>query len=206
MITDSRSHILRNLQEAIKRIFDLICASCGLIILSPLFCLVALLIKLDSEGPIFFTQMRGGRGGIHFKIFKFRTMYADSETKGLGYKTHSKDSRITRVGRVLRKTSIDELPQLINVIKGEMSLIGPRPALTIQTDRYTDYQKQRLSMRPGMTGYAQVHGRNLISWDEKIEMDVFYVKNFSLWLDIRILLKTIKVLLDTTTVYDTTNV
>lgn len=188
-------------QRIVKRIFDFISSLIGLIILLPLFLIVAILIKLDSPGPVFFKQTRGGKNNKYFEIYKFRTMCNNAEKMGLGFKTNSNDSRITKVGSFLRKTSIDELPQLINIIKGEMSIVGPRPALPVQTDNYSNYEKKRLDVRPGVTGYAQVNGRNSLSWAQKIELDRFYVENFSIMLDMKILFKTIGVVLKPNEIY-----
>ena len=188
-------------QNVVKRMFDFIASLLGLIILSPLFLIITILIKIDSPGPVFFKQVRGGKDNKYFKIYKFRTMCNNAEKMGLGYKTNSNDSRITKVGNILRKTSLDELPQLINIVKGEMSIVGPRPALTVQTDNYDPYERKRLNVRPGVTGYAQVNGRNSLSWDEKIELDRYYVDKFSLLLDIKILFKTIGVVLNPSQIY-----
>lgn len=194
------------MSKIFKRMIDIIGSSIGLILLSPLFLIVAILIKLDSQGPVFFTQTRGGMNNKHFKIYKFRTMCNNAESIGMGYKTNSSDSRITKVGNFLRKTSIDELPQLINILKGEMSIVGPRPALTVQTDNYNEYENKRLEVKPGITGYAQVNGRNSLSWDEKIELDRYYVENFSLFLDVKILIKTVGVVLKPNQIYTDTEV
>lgn len=190
--------------KILKRIIDISGSIIGLVLLSPLFVIVAILIKLDSQGPVFFTQTRGGMNNKHFKIYKFRTMCKNAESMGMGYKTNSSDSRITRIGYFLRKTSIDELPQLFNILKGEMSIVGPRPALTVQTDNYNEYESKRLDVRPGVTGYAQVNGRNSLSWDEKIELDRYYVENFSLFLDIKILFNTVGVILKPNQIYTDT--
>lgn len=189
------------LQHAVKRIFDFVASLLGLIILSPLFIVIAIFIKIDSPGPVFFKQVRGGKDNKYFKIYKFRTMCNNSEKMGLGYKTNSNDPRITKVGHVLRKTSLDELPQLINSLKGEMSIVGPRPVLPVRTDKYGPYERKRLNVRPGVTGYAQVNGRNSLSWDKKIELDRYYVENFSLALDIKILFKTVGVVLNQNQIY-----
>jgi lipopolysaccharide/colanic/teichoic acid biosynthesis glycosyltransferase len=188
-----------NIYQRLKRVTDAICAGLSLILLAPLFLVIGLLIRLSSPGPIFFCQERASRGGVPFRILKFRTMYvAPAPTRGF---QPSDDPRITRVGRWLRRLSLDELPQLINVMRGEMSLIGPRPALVYQIERYDSHQRRRLDVRPGITGWAQVNGRNSLSWEEKIEFDVWYVDHCSLWLDLRILLKTIGAVLDQSGVY-----
>ncbi|WP_058486639.1 sugar transferase [Defluviitalea phaphyphila] len=192
---------MRILQIIIKHILDKIIAFILLIIMSPIFLLIALGIKLTSKGPIFFIQKRVGKDGKDFFIYKFRTMVTNAEKMGTGIYTEENDPRITRIGKILRKTSLDELPQLINIIKGDMSIIGPRPTLRYQVEKYTPYQMQRLKMRPGVTGLAQVNGRNSLPWAKRIEYDVEYVNNYSLWLDIKIMIKTIKVVLTAEGVY-----
>jgi lipopolysaccharide/colanic/teichoic acid biosynthesis glycosyltransferase len=183
----------------LKRGIDLICAGLGLIVLTPAFLILGAAIRLDSPGPVFFRQERTGRGGGPFRIFKFRTMYvAPRPTQGF---QSGDDPRITRVGRLLRRFSLDELPQLINVLRGEMTLIGPRPALIHQIERYDARQRRRLDVRPGITGWAQVNGRNSLSWEEKIELDVWYVDHCSLRLDLHILLKTASAVLDQSGIY-----
>lgn len=183
----------------LKRGIDLICAGLGLIVLTPVFLILGAVIRLDSPGPIFFRQERAGRRGVPFRIFKFRTMYvAPRPTRGF---QSAEDARITRMGRWLRRLSLDELPQLINVVTGEMSLIGPRPALIHQIERYDTQQRRRLNVRPGMTGWAQVNGRNSLSWEAKIELDVWYVDHCSLRLDLHILLKTARAVLDQSGIY-----
>ncbi|NLI70317.1 MAG: sugar transferase [Firmicutes bacterium] len=174
----------------IKRSVDIVGSSIGLLILLPLFLIVALVIRMDSPGPVFFLQERSGIGGKKFRIYKFRTMVDGAEKIGAGYAVEREDERITRSGKFLRRSSIDELPQLINVLKGEMSLVGPRPTLPYQVEGYTDRQRGRLKMSPGMTGWAQVNGRNIIDWPERIELDLWYIENWSLWLDFKILLRT----------------
>lgn len=177
--------------RCIKRSVDMLGSFIGLLILLPLFLIVALIIKIDSPGPVFFLQERSGIGGKTFRICKFRTMVDGAEKKGAGYAVEREDERITRSGRYLRSSSIDELPQLINVLKGEMSLVGPRPTLPYQVEGYTERQKGRLKMLPGMTGWAQVNGRNVIDWPERIELDLWYIENWSLWLDLKILVSTL---------------
>lgn len=174
----------------IKHLLDKIFSLVFLVILCPLFILIAILIKLDSKGSVMFIQPRVGKDNKLFNIYKFRTMVPDAINMGSGVYTEENDPRITRTGRFLRKTSLDELPQLINIFKGEMSFIGPRPTLAYQVEQYDDFQKKRLLMRPGVTGLAQINGRNSLSWPERIEYDVWYVENYSLGLDLRILLKT----------------
>jgi lipopolysaccharide/colanic/teichoic acid biosynthesis glycosyltransferase len=145
---------------------------------------------MDSTGSIFFKQERIGKDGKPFYPFKFRTMVEGAVNKGLGYTVSANDDRITKLGKFLRKWGIDELPQLINVLKGEMSLVGPRPTLRYQVEKYTDFEKKRLQMQPGLAGWALIHGRNSLTWEERIKYDVWYVENWSLWLDIKIIFKT----------------
>lgn len=187
----------------IKRILDIILSIALFIVLLPLLIIIAIIIKIDSEGPVIFKQVRVGTNGKKFKILKFRTMVKDAEKKfnlnidkdNLGSLVFQDkgDTRVTKVGAFLRKTSLDELPQLINVFIGDMSLVGPRPEIPAVADYYNDIQKLRLKVRPGITGLAQVSGRGEIELEKTIEYDLTYIKNFSLWLDIKILLKTIAV-------------
>jgi undecaprenyl phosphate N,N'-diacetylbacillosamine 1-phosphate transferase len=179
----------------IKRMFDLFLSIFLLIVLSPILTLIAILIKLNSKGPVLFKQVRVGEDSKLFKIYKFRTMVKNSSKNRCDYNLCKGDSKITYVGNFLRKWSLDELPQLINIIKGEMSFIGPRPTLEYQVKQYNDFQRKRLNMKPGITGWAQVNGRNSLTWEERIYYDVCYVMNFSLSLDFEIFIKTIKVML-----------
>jgi len=174
-----------------KRILDFIISLLGLILLAVPFALIAIAIKLDSKGPVFFRQERVGLNGKIFKIWKFRTMYIEAPKDGFGYTVTQSNPYITKVGRLLRRWSLDELPQLINVLCGEMSLVGPRPAPKWQVDLYTETQRKRLSVKPGITGWAQIHGRNRIPWKKRIELDLWYIEHWSLWLDISILFKTL---------------
>lgn len=178
------------IQLVLKRIFDFCGAVLGIIALSPLFLIVAILVKLDSPGPVFFRFERVGQSGKVFKPFKFRTMKQGAISSGLGYNVSKDDERITKIGKFLRKWGIDEFPQLINVLKGEMSLVGPRPTFVRQTEKYNDFEKKRLNVKPGLAGWALIHGRNSLLWEERIKYDVWYVENWSLWLDIKIILKT----------------
>lgn len=182
-------------QKYVKRIFDFIFAIILLLILSPLFIIVAIAIKIDSKGLVFFKQERSGQHGKAFKVYKFRTMINNAEKIGSGLYTDSTDPRITRVGKFLRKTSIDELPQIINIIRGEMSFIGPRPVPAGHLKKFNVDDSQRLKVLPGITGWAQVNGRNILTWPEKNEKDIWYVNNISLLLDIKIIFMTIKVIL-----------
>ena len=177
---------------SIKRGFELIAALLMLVMLSPLFLVIAILVKSESKGPVFFTQMRGGKDNVHFLIYKFRTMADDDSLRDDTIHVLETDSRITKVGYYLRKMSLDELPQLINIVKGDMSFVGPRPTLTSQTDSYSPYQMQRLLVKPGVTGWAQVRGRNSLSWNEKIELDLEYIERQSLRFDFYILLQTVQ--------------
>ena len=167
----------------------------GLLLLSPFLIVIGLIIKITSKGPIFFRQDRVGKGGKKFKILKFRTMVINAEKIGTGLFVQSEnDNRITRVGKFLRNTSLDELPQLWNVLVGEMSLVGPRPPVPhhpYKYEEYSEFQKKRFDMRPGITGLAQVTVRNSVSWDERIVFDVQYVEQFNLLLDLKILVKTL---------------
>jgi lipopolysaccharide/colanic/teichoic acid biosynthesis glycosyltransferase len=183
--------------RVLKRTIDLLGSAVGLLVLVAPFILIAVLIKRDSPGPIFFLQERVGRDGKPFVCWKFRTMVVGAIDQGLGVTVAQNDSRITRIGHVLRNWGIDELPQLINVLKGEMSLVGPRPTLQYQVDQYDGPQRKRLLAKPGLTGWALIHGRNTLSWEERIKLDVWYVENWSLWLDFKILLKTVWVVLVT---------
>jgi exopolysaccharide biosynthesis polyprenyl glycosylphosphotransferase len=174
----------------VKRILDLAGAGLALLLASPLLLLAALAIKLDDRGPVLYRQRRVGRDGEEFDLLKLRTMIVGAEAQGAGWAVNAGDPRITRAGRVLRRLSLDELPQLWNVVRGEMSLVGPRPTLAYQVERYTPRQRRRLEVKPGITGWAQVQGRARVPWDDRIEFDVWYVEHRSLWLDLRILART----------------
>ena len=173
-----------------NRAVDVAGATLGLALASPALALAAVAIKLEDGGPILYRQRRVGLHGEDFELLKLRTMVVGAERLGAGYAVDEGDPRITRVGRVLRKLSLDELPQLWNVVRGEMSLVGPRPTLRYQVERYTTRQRRRLEVKPGITGWAQVHGRAELPWDDRIELDVWYVENRSPWLDLKILLRT----------------
>jgi undecaprenyl phosphate N,N'-diacetylbacillosamine 1-phosphate transferase len=175
----------------LKRILDLIFGILGLIITSPLWLYVFIKIKAEDHGPVFFIQERVGRNGRLFRMYKFRSMVVGAEKKGLGVFVSTDDERITKIGKFIRKTSIDELPQLINVLKGEMSIVGPRPTLEYQVERYNKEQKRRLLMKPGITGWAQINGRNNMTWPEKIKLDLWYVDHWSIGLDLKIIGRTI---------------
>lgn len=178
-----------------------------LLCISPVLIVAAIAVKLESPGPVFFLQERVGKDGKVFTIYKFRTMVVNAEKKGLGYELVAGDERITRSGEFLRRWSIDEFPQLINVLKGDMSLVGPRPTLKYQVEQYDDFQKRRLEVKPGMTGLATVRGRNLLSWNERIEYDVRYIDNYTLGLDFKIMWETFSAIYRGTGVYaDNTDV
>ncbi len=188
---------MKKIQLFIKRAFDIV-AGCLIVVLLtviPVLIVVPIVIKATSKGPAVFTQDRVGKDGKVFKIYKFRTMLIPEESLDKDGNMLEPKQRITKVGKVLRKTSIDELMQIFNIINGTMSFVGPRPTLPYQVERYTEDQKRRHNMRPGITGLAQVNGRNNLSWTEKIEYDVRYIDTFSLWLDIKIFFKTVAVVL-----------
>jgi lipopolysaccharide/colanic/teichoic acid biosynthesis glycosyltransferase len=165
-------------------------ASLGLALASPFLAASALAIKLQGGGPVLYRQERVGLAGRPFELLKLRTMVQGAETQGAGWAVNKGDPRITRVGRLLRRLSLDELPQLWNVVRGDMSLIGPRPTLAYQVERYTDRQRRRLEVKPGITGWAQIHGRAALPWEDRIELDVWYVEHRSPRVDLKILLRT----------------
>jgi lipopolysaccharide/colanic/teichoic acid biosynthesis glycosyltransferase len=177
-------------RDAVNRAADIALAGVGLALATPVLAVAALAIKLEDGGPVLFRQTRVGRDGEDFELLKLRSMTVGAEHTGAGFAVDRGDARITRVGRVLRRTSVDELPQLWNVLRGDMSVIGPRPTLRYQVDRYTDDQRRRLEIRPGLTGWAQVQGRATLAWAERIELDVWYVDHRSPSLDLKILLRT----------------
>ena len=173
-----------------NRAFDVAGAAIGLALASPFLGAAALAIKLDDRGPVLYRQRRVGRDGREFELLKLRTMVVGAEGQGAGWAVDRGDPRITRVGRALRRLSLDELPQLWNVVRGEMSLIGPRPTLQYQVEQYSPHQRRRLDVRPGITGWAQVQGRASLPWEERIELDIWYVEHRSPWLDAKILART----------------
>lgn len=178
----------------IKRFFDIILSFLGIIILSPLMLITAVAIKLDSKGPVIFKQERLGLHGNVFFIYKFRSMCQGAEHTGTGVYSSADDVRVTRVGKIIRATSIDELPQLFNILKGDMSFIGPRPPLTYhpwELSEYTDEQLHMFDVRPGITGWAQINGRKDVEWHKRIELNCWYVDNISLLLDIKIIFVTV---------------
>jgi lipopolysaccharide/colanic/teichoic acid biosynthesis glycosyltransferase len=176
--------------DSLNRAADVAIAGTALVVASPLLGLAALAVKLEDGGPVLYRQTRVGQEGADFELLKLRTMVVGAETMGAGYAINEGDSRITRAGRMLRRLSLDELPQLWNVVRGEMSVIGPRPTLRYQVERYTPHQRKRLDVKPGITGWAQIHGRAALPWAERIELDVFYVENRTPWLDLKILART----------------
>jgi lipopolysaccharide/colanic/teichoic acid biosynthesis glycosyltransferase len=176
------------------RPLDIALALVLLVVTAPLLGLAALAIKLESRGPVFYRQRRVGKGGRPFELVKLRTMVPGAETMGAGIYVLEGDARITRVGRQLRRFSLDELPNLINVVRGELAIVGPRPTVQEQVDRYTERQRRRLEVKPGITGWAQINGRTSLPWPDRIELDVWYVEHRSLRLDLRILARTARML------------
>lgn len=178
----------------IKPVLDFIFSLSCIIILSPILIIVAVAIKIDSRGPIIFKQKRLGKNAKEYYIYKFRSMANNSEHTGSGVYSGKGDERVTRVGKIIRATSLDELPQLFNILKGDMALIGPRPPLTYHPwpiKDYTKKQKRMFEVRPGITGWAQVHGRKLVKWDKRIELNIWYVDHCSFWLDLKIFVMTL---------------
>ena len=173
-----------------NRALDVAAAGAGLVLAGPVLAAAAVAIKFEDGGPVFYRQRRVGLNGEEFELLKLRTMVVGAEARGAGFAVNERDPRITRVGRVLRRLSIDELPQLWNVARGDMSLIGPLPTLAYQVERYTPRQRRRLDVKPGITGWAQIHGRARLPWEERIELDVWYVEHRSPWVDLRILART----------------
>jgi lipopolysaccharide/colanic/teichoic acid biosynthesis glycosyltransferase len=174
----------------VNRALDVAGASVALGLASPALALAALAVKLEDGGPVLYRQRRVGLHGEQFELVKLRTMVVGAERQGAGWAVNEGDPRITRVGRWLRRLSLDELPQLWNVVRGEMSLVGPRPTLAYQVQRYMPRQRRRLDVKPGITGWAQIHGRARLPWEERIELDVWYVEHRSAWVDLKILLRT----------------
>jgi len=193
--------LLRKFQLSLKRAFDVAVALLGLLVLIPVFVLIAICVRLDSPGGIFFKLRAAGRNGKAFDQWKFRTMVQNARDTAHRFETSATDPRITRVGRFLRRWSLDELPQLWNVLLGEMSVVGPRPTFIEIAAGYSPLQARRLVMRPGLTGLAQLQGRNLLPWPRRVILDIAYIDHYSVWLDFKILLRTIPVLLRGTGVY-----
>jgi lipopolysaccharide/colanic/teichoic acid biosynthesis glycosyltransferase len=176
--------------DALNRALDVAVAGAGLVVTSPLLALGALAVKLEDRGPVLYRQTRVGRDGQDFELLKLRTMVVGAEHQGAGFAVTRGDSRITKAGRILRRLSVDELPQLWNVVRGEMSVIGPRPTLRYQVDAYDDEQLHRLDVKPGITGWAQIHGRTALPWADRIELDLWYVRHHDWKTDLLILLRT----------------
>jgi len=174
----------------VNRLADVLVSGTALALSSPVVALAALAVKLEDGGPVLYRQTRVGRDGVDFELLKLRTMVVGAERLGAGLAVDRGDARITRTGRVLRKLSLDELPQLWNVLRGDMSVVGPRPTLRYQVEQYTEHQRRRLDVKPGITGWAQVHGRATLPWPERIELDVWYVEHRTPLLDLRILVRT----------------
>ncbi len=189
---EGRSKVTTVIFAGIKFFSDRILALIGLIVLLPLMLIIAIAIKLDSKGPILFKQVRTGKGGHNFMMLKFRTMHVDNDVHDF-----SKADQHTRVGKILRKISLDELPQLINIMKGDMSFIGPRPWITDYFDAMNETQRHRYCVRPGITGLAQAMGRNDLDIFTKIKYDLEYIENYSLWMDIKVVFLTIKAVFST---------
>ena len=179
----------------IRRAFDIVVSASALVVLSPFLLGAMAAIRLESPGSPIYRQRRVGRDGRPFDVLKLRTMVSGAEHLGRGLAVSEGDTRITRTGRFLRRTSLDEVPNLINVLRGEMSIIGPRPTVPVQVDNYTDRQRGRLAVKPGITGWAQVNGRTELSWDERIELDLWYIEHRSLRLDVEILRRTVRMVL-----------
>ena len=191
----------RAVSSLAKQAFDRSISALALLLLPLVFILIAAAIKIAMPGPIFFRQVRVGRRGREYQVIKFRTMVVDAQKKGLGLLIDKGDSRIPPLGRFLRRWSLDELPQVWNVLKGDMSLVGPRPTVPSQVAQYTERQRRRLECLPGLTGWAQVNGRNELSWPERIELDIWYIDHWSLALDAKILFRTPELLLKGENVY-----
>ncbi len=177
-----------------NRALDVVVAVGALLLSAPALLVAAVAIRLDSPGPVFYRHERVGKDGVPFDLWKLRTMVVGAEHRGAGLYIEDRDPRITRVGWLLRRYSLDELPNLFNVLQGDLAIVGPRPTVRVQVDRYTPHQRRRLEVRPGITGWAQVNGRTALSWPERIELDVWYVDHRSLALDLRILARTVKLL------------
>ena len=178
-----------------SRVLDLLIATLALVVAAPLLAIAAIAIKLDSPGPVFYMARRVGRDGEEFDLYKLRTMHTGNDPVGVGTPVLAGEPRVTKVGEFLRRFSLDELPNLINVIRGEMAVVGPRPTLAAQVEAYAPHQRRRLEVKPGLTGWAQVNGRAGIPWEERIELDVWYVDHRSPALDLRILARTARLLL-----------
>ena len=183
------------------RAFDVVVASIALALASPVLLAAVVAVRIESHGSAIFRQRRVGKDGEPFEMLKIRTMVSGAEFQGAGLALNYGDPRITRVGKVLRRFSIDELPNLVNVLRGEMSIVGPRPTIQVQVDQYTERQRRRLDVKPGLTGWAQVNGRASLPWHERIELDLWYVEHRSFLLDLRIIWKTIEMLVSGSGLY-----
>lgn len=189
--------------KLIKRLMDVLLSAAALLVLSPVFLITAVVIKCEDRGPVFFVQQRAGKDMKPFSIYKFRSMYVNADEKMVEMMKHNEqtghafkikdDPRITRTGKVIRRFSIDELPQLINIIKGDMSIVGPRPILTFQMEECSPYERQRLVVRPGLTCYWQIGGRADVTWEEWVELDLDYIEDMGLWTDLKMILRTVPV-------------
>jgi lipopolysaccharide/colanic/teichoic acid biosynthesis glycosyltransferase len=182
-------------RPVIRRAIDIVVSAVALLLAAPLLAMAMLAIRMESRGRVLYSQRRAGRGGRPFDVLKLRTMVDGAEHIGAGLAIDADDPRVTRVGAFLRRTSLDELPNLVNVLRGEMSLIGPRPTLPVQVEQYTERQRGRLAVKPGITGWAQVNGRASLPWAERIELDLYYIEHRSLGLDLKIALRTIAMVL-----------
>jgi len=188
-------------RPVLRRLVDIVVSALTLALAAPVLALAAVAIRLESPGPVLFRQLRVGQNGHPFEVLKLRTMVPGAEHIGAGLAIDAGDPRVTRVGAILRRTSLDELPNLLNVLSGEMSLIGPRPTLPVQVEQYTPRQRGRLQIKPGITGWAQVNGRASLPWAERIELDLYYIEHRSLALDLRILGRTVAMVLGGTGLY-----
>ena len=184
-----------------RRAFDVVVAGAALVLASPVLAVAIVAIRLESPGHAIYRQRRVGKDGRPFDVFKLRTMVAGAESMGSGLAVNEGDPRITRVGAVLRRFSVDELPNLVNVLRGEMSIVGPRPTVQVQVQQYTERQRGRLAVRPGLTGWAQINGRASLRWDERIELDLWYIEHRSWRLDLEILLRTAKIIIAGESIY-----
>ena len=182
------------MRPGLPRAADVVLATLGMVVALPVIAIAAIAIKLDSRGPVFYRQQRVGHGGAPFEMWKLRTMAHGAPLGGIWDPLTKDDPRVTRVGAMLRRTSLDELPNLFNVLRGEMAIVGPRPTISEQVETYTDHQRRRLEVKPGLTGWAQVNGRASLPWEERIELDVWYVENRSTRLDLRIIARTVALL------------
>lgn len=192
----------------LKRLFDIFISFISIILFSPIFIIISVSIILDSKGSIIFKQKRLGKGGKEFNIYKFRTMIVDAENIGTGVFTSGSDIRVTKVGKFLRGTSLDELPQLFNVLLGNMSIVGPRPPVTYHPYKYSEYPakyKTRFNVKPGITGYAQIIGRNTLSWEDRFKLDLKYIEKMNIFFDIYIIFKTVLVFTNKKEIFDIEN-